>query len=63
MPAPRTRAYAAAEAAPHVAAGTPAPARTLELPMRLLGRTVKRTREALAALQPGQVLAVHTDDP
>ena len=37
--------------------------RTLELPMRFLGRTVKRTRDALSALQPGQVLAVVTDDP
>lgn len=37
--------------------------RTLELPMRLLGRTVKRTRDALVALRPGQVLAVYTDDP
>jgi hypothetical protein len=37
--------------------------RTLELPMRLLGRTVKRTAQALAAMPPGQVLAVHTDDP
>ena len=35
----------------------------LEVPLRLLGRTVKRTRTALAALQPGQVLALHTDDP
>ncbi len=35
----------------------------LELPMRLLGRTVKRTAQAMAALAPGQVLAVHTDDP
>ena len=40
-----------------------APDRTLELPMRLLGRTVKRTRVALSALRPGQVLAVVTDDP
>ncbi|HKI97553.1 MAG TPA: hypothetical protein VKB51_03660 [bacterium] len=45
-------------------AGPPAPPdRTLELPMKLLGRTVKRTSEALDALRPGQVLAVHTDDP
>ena len=40
-----------------------APDHTLELPMRLLGRTVKRTGDALLALRPGQVLAVHTDDP
>ena len=39
------------------------PDRTLELPMRLLGRTVKRTSAALSALRPGQVLAVVTDDP
>ncbi len=31
--------------------------------MRLLGRTVKRTRQALAGLPPGEVLAVHTNDP
>jgi hypothetical protein len=37
--------------------------RTLELPMRLLGRTVKRTADALGAMQPGQVLALVTDDP
>jgi hypothetical protein len=37
--------------------------RTLELPMKLLGRTVKRTAQAISALAPGQVLAVHTDDP
>jgi len=37
--------------------------RTIEVPMRLLGRTVKRTQQALATLGPGQVLAVHTNDP
>lgn len=40
-----------------------APDRTLEIPMRLLGRTVKQTRSALASMAPGQVLAVRTDDP
>ena len=37
--------------------------RTLELPMTLISRTVRRTAQAISALQPGQVLAVHTDDP
>jgi hypothetical protein len=37
--------------------------RTLELPMSLLSRTVKRTARAISAMQPGQVLAVVTDDP
>ncbi len=37
--------------------------RTLEIPMRLLSRTVKQTRDALAQMALGQVLAVHTDDP
>jgi TusA-related sulfurtransferase len=31
--------------------------------MRLLGRTIARTREALAGLEPGAVLCVRTDDP
>jgi hypothetical protein len=44
-------------------AGPFAADRTLELPMRLLGRTVKRTADALGAMQPGQVLALVTDDP
>ena len=39
------------------------PHRTLEIPMRLLGRTVKQTRDALEALDSGQVLAVSTNDP
>ena len=39
------------------------PDRTLEIPMRLLSRTVKQTRDGLAQLAVGQVLAVHTDDP
>ena len=39
------------------------PSRTLEIPMRLLGRTVKQTRAAMALLKPGQVLAVRTNDP
>ena len=42
---------------------TAVPDRTLEIPMRLLSRTVKQTRDALAQLATGQVLAVHTDDP
>ena len=43
-PDARARAAAAPPAAPYAAQ------RTLELPMRLLGRTVKRTAEALAAM-------------
>lgn len=37
--------------------------RTLELPMTLISRTVKRTAQAINAMQPGQVLEVYTDDP
>lgn len=54
-------AKAAAVAAP--AGASYSVDRTLELPMRLLGRTVKRTSDALTAMAPGEVLAVHTDDP
>ena len=52
----------APESAP---ASSPAavPDLTLEIPMRLLTRTVKQTRDALAQLALGQVLAVHTEDP
>ena len=39
------------------------PDRTLEIPMGLLSRTIKQTRDALAQLAQGQVLAIHTDDP
>ena len=39
------------------------PHSTLKIPMRLLGRTVKQTRDALNKLSPGQVLAVNTNDP
>ena len=42
---------------------TAAPDRMLEIPLGLLSRTVKQTRDALAQLAPGQVLGVHTNDP
>ena len=49
--------------APAAAGAAIAADRTLEVPMKLLGRTVKRTSDAISAMQPGQVLAVVTDDP
>lgn len=39
------------------------PDKVLELPMRFFGRTLQRTRAALDELQPGQILAVHSNDP
>lgn len=41
----------------------PAADHWLEIPMALLGRTVKQTRMALGRVPPGEVLAVHTNDP
>lgn len=35
----------------------------LELPMRLFGRTVHRTKLAFDSLEIGQVLELRTDDP
>ena len=61
-----TPSASAPESVPESApASSPAavPDRTLEIRMPWLGRTVRQTRDALAQLAPGQVLAVHTDDP
>ena len=41
----------------------PVPDRTLEISMPWLGRTIRQIRATLAQMAPGQVLAVHTDDP
>ena len=62
---PASTAARAARATAGAPASSPAavPDRTLEIPMWLLGRTVKQTRDALAQLAPGQVLAMHTNDP
>lgn len=35
----------------------------LELPMRMFGRTVHRTKLALDSLEIGQILELRTDDP
>jgi len=35
----------------------------LHVPLGLFCGTVRRTRRAMAALEPGEVLALHTDDP
>lgn len=39
------------------------PSAVLEIPMRLLGRTVNQTRLAMARLTPGAVLRLQTNDP
>ncbi len=42
---------------------TEEPHLVLELPMRLFGRTVHRTKLALDSLEIGQMLELRTDDP
>jgi hypothetical protein len=57
---------AAAEAVEQTLSGKRVPYvadRTLELPMTLISRTVKRTARAISELETGQILAVRTDDP
>ena len=60
---PSASAQESAQESAPASSPAPVPDRTLEISMPWFGRTIRQTRAALAQLAPGQVLAVHTDDP
>ena len=44
-------------------AGASAPGHTLKIPMRLFSNTIRKTRNAMAGLAPGEVMRILTNDP